>query len=143
LPQVPAWPRVQSVLTFRSQGKLRENVRTNCRALCKSSKQFRLSQILIATIERPRRTSPGAPSLFCLVPPTAPHQFPTARTAQTKTILVRCEAASMRSCGRRLAGRAMIECFTRLEFNSIAAGPSGYCVSFSGVAGQITEMSFE
>jgi hypothetical protein len=70
-----------------------------------SSRRFIPSKIIIASTQRPGRTLRGAPSLFSLVPPTARRQFPTAGTAQVNAILVRCEEASMRPRGRRLAGR--------------------------------------
>jgi hypothetical protein len=82
---------------FHPQGKLRNNTKVGIVALFDSrSRQFIPSKIIIASTERPRRTSPGAPFPFSLVPPTASHQFPTARPAQTNAILVRREAASIR-----------------------------------------------
>jgi hypothetical protein len=41
--------------------------------------------------------------MFSLVPRIPARQFPTTGTAQTSAILVRCEVASMRPHGQRLA----------------------------------------
>jgi hypothetical protein len=93
LSQVPAWPRVQSRSTFHPQGKLRENIRMNYRAFLLASRQFIPSQIIIASTKRPRRTHPGAPFLFCLVPPSAPHpprQLPAPGTPEP----TRCSCAA-------------------------------------------------
>jgi hypothetical protein len=57
------------------------------------------TQIIIANIEPPSRTSPGAPSVFSLVPliaPRSPRQGLTADTLQTDAILICREAASIR-----------------------------------------------
>jgi hypothetical protein len=72
---------------------------------CDSSRQFIPSKIIIASTKRRGGISARAPFLFSLVPPIAPRQFPTAGTTQIKAILVRCETASMRPRGRRIAGR--------------------------------------
>jgi hypothetical protein len=66
---------------FQPQGKLRDNIRTNSRALYHSSKPFIHSQIIIINIEGPGRSSRRAPSLFSLVPRSAPRQCPTVGTA--------------------------------------------------------------
>jgi hypothetical protein len=66
---------------------------------CESSRAFTHSQITIATIERPSRTSPGAPSVFSLAPHIAlrsPRQVATAESPQTDAILMCREATSIR-----------------------------------------------
>jgi hypothetical protein len=98
--------RVQSVSTLSTTGEASDNVITNCSALL----LFVHSQIVTATIERPSRTSHRRPSTFSPVPRIAPGQFPAVGTAQTNTVSVRCEAASLRPRGRRLTAPAeMIE----------------------------------
>jgi hypothetical protein len=66
---------------------------------CELPKAFIHSQITIANIEPPSRASPGAPSMFSLVPCIAPRshrQVLTADTRQTDETLVRREATSIR-----------------------------------------------
>jgi hypothetical protein len=54
---------------FRPQTKVLDNVKTNYRLFCESFRQWIHSQIVIATIEWPSRTSLGAPSLVDVLHP--------------------------------------------------------------------------
>jgi hypothetical protein len=85
---------------FRPQEKVSDHVRTNCRLFCESLRWLIQSQIILASIERPSRTSSGAlsrvnalDSTNCPRPP--PHN----------AVFVRCEAALMCSRERRLPTR--------------------------------------
>jgi hypothetical protein len=66
---------------------------------CESSRTFIHSQITIATIEPRSRASPGAPSVFSLlprIPSRPPRQVPTAKTSQLQATFAGREATSMR-----------------------------------------------
>jgi hypothetical protein len=105
-PEVSPRPESSECLDFFSLrgtfGTLSERITGG---FCESSIQFIHSQIITATIELEGRMSRGAPSLFFLVLRISPRRFPKSRTAETNTILVRCEEASMHPHGRRLVSR--------------------------------------
>jgi hypothetical protein len=82
----------------RQQRKVGDNVKRNCRAFCESLVRSIHLQVIFATIERPSRTSAGAPSLVDALHLTncpRPHN----------PILLHSETASICPRGRRLAGR--------------------------------------
>jgi hypothetical protein len=78
-----------------------DNVKRNSRAFCESLIRFIQYQIMIATIERLSRISPGAAFLVDALHPT---NFLQPTMHQSTQSPVRCEAASMRPRGRRPAG---------------------------------------
>jgi hypothetical protein len=88
---------------FHPQGKLRENIRMNRRIVYQTLRRFIRSKIIIASTERRRRTSRGAPFLFCLVPPIAPIPHRPHRTHQRNPRALRSSLDA--SPRRRVAGR--------------------------------------
>jgi hypothetical protein len=76
--QVPATAQhFRAYPLCQSQGKVSDDIKTNYRRFCESLRRFIHSPIIIASIERPSRTSPGAPSLvnaLCSVNSSHPTQ---------------------------------------------------------------------